>query len=227
VKRSGLIAFVVAVDLAAVLALFLLPAGSTWVDWPQTAFLVLVTGIVGCFSVRIPALRSEMAPTQPFILLALAALGPLAGWIVSLGSVVGSLPMKHRRRSGMRLAFNMGTVPLSTAVASVVFMALGGAPGAEPLQLVAPLTSAALTFFLCNTGLVAIAISLEKNRDLLSTWGGSFLWTLVPCLGGLSMALAMYVAIEISIAWVLLIGAPPCFLLVDFYRVRARDWTGR
>jgi hypothetical protein len=146
---------------------------------------------------------------------------------VAFAGVLGSLPRRGSGRSAQKFVFNLGAVPLSTAVAAVVFAALGGRPGQDLLLLLAPLTSAAVTLFLVNTGLVAAAVAIDRRRPLLATWGGSFLWTVVPCLGGLSMTVAMYAVSEVSIGWVLLIGAPPSWLLVEYYQARARRFAER
>ena len=125
------------------------------------------------------------------------------------------------RSAPYRVAFNLGTVTLSTVAASGMFALLGGRPGGALATLVLPLTGAALVYFLANTGLVTAVVSLAQRQGFARTWSRSCLWTIPSYLTGLSVAAAVIAVWDSSLPWAVLLGLPPCWLLVKYYRERA------
>jgi hypothetical protein len=122
-----------------------------------------------------------------------------------------------------RLAFNLGAVFLSTLAASGVFRAAGGGhPDQSLISMVRPLGIATVIYFLVNTGLVAAAISLEKNQPYARTWRVTFMWTLPSCLAGLPLAIAMLVVLDSSVLWTAALSVPACWLIRAFYRSHAQ-----
>src|SRR5438093_443250 len=54
----------------------------------------------------------------------------------------------------------------------------GGAPSSfSMLHIPKPLVGAAITYFVCNTALIATAIGLSANQSILRVWNENFLWS--------------------------------------------------
>ncbi len=188
--------------------------------------LVVLTGVAALRPVRIPSLRTDFVPTHPFILLALASLGPLAAALASVGGVVAAALGRDRPPAVVRFVFNLGAVVLSTAAASWAFNTLGGVPGQTPADLLLPLAGAAAIHFFANTGLIAAPIAFENRQGLLGTWRRCFLWSALADLTGLTLAVALLAMLEGGLAWLLLLGLPPSWVLVSFYRSHAAGLLG-
>jgi hypothetical protein len=159
-----------------------------------------------------------MTASHPFILVALATLGPLAAVLVGLLSVLAAAVATGRRPTLWRVVFNLGAVALTGAAMAWAYLAAGGSVS-NPLETqLAPLTVAALVLFVVNSGLVSAAIALEKGQGLFLTWRETFGWNGWTYLMGLTIAIAMLAVIDAGLVWVLAVAAAPCWLLISFYR---------
>jgi hypothetical protein len=222
-----LIALVLAVDLAALATVALLPAAGLTEHGEAALLFVALAALVGARPVRLPSLRVNMTATHPLVLCTLAAVGPAAAVLVNLAGLVGAAKGRGRRPLTTHFLFNAGLVTLCTAMAWWTFRGLGGRTGAEAFSLVWPLFGATVVYFALSTTLVAAAISLEKSQPFLATWLRSCLWTVAPLLSGLPFALALLAAMEASLFWVVLLTLPFSTLLVGFYRGHAAARPGR
>jgi signal transduction histidine kinase len=216
-RKNRLLGLVLLVDLCALWAWILLPGG----DLSERALTIVLLAALGAMAgarpVRISALGTEVAATHPFIFCALGVAGPAAAGLVAFAGLAGAV-LAERRVKKMHLAFNVGAVALATAAAAWAFLTAGGAPGASTLTLVWPLTAAAAVYFIANTGLVAVVISMEKGERFGATWQRSFRWTTAAYFTGLSLAVALLVGLRTLGPWGLALGVPPCWLLAAFYR---------
>ena len=176
VKSRTLVAYIFAVNAAALGTLLASPAGVLEGHLGTLLILIGLAALAGAKPVRLPRLRHEITATHPFIFLALAALGTMAAVLVALAGVVGAaLGRRPRLALTMRSVLNLGAVCLSTTAASGVFLAVGGRPGQDLLSVMAPLAAATAAYFVANTSLVAVAIALEKRQGFFSIWRRSFL----------------------------------------------------
>ncbi|WP_053960556.1 HD-GYP domain-containing protein [Sulfobacillus thermosulfidooxidans] len=114
----------------------------------------------------------------PIILSTAIILGPAAAlWLGGLGSIVGS---EYRGKvKWPSFIFNRAQFGISGWAAGELFRELSGSwhqLGFTQVSL--PLIIAALTAFLLNWGLVAIAIALRTHRDIVETIRVHFKWVL-------------------------------------------------
>ena len=214
-------AFVLAVDIAALVVLAMLPTAGLRDRPGMLVVLIALTAVAGARPVRIPASKIEMTPTHPFIFVALAALGPMPAVLAGLAGVAGAAVGGGRRPAAIRAAFNLGAVALSSAAASGAFLALRGDAVGDLGALMLPLAAAAVAFFIANTGLVTAAIAIEKRQGYFMTWKNTFSWTPWSYVTGLTLAVAMLAVLDASIAWGFLLVILPCWMLVLFYRSHA------
>jgi signal transduction histidine kinase/CheY-like chemotaxis protein len=217
-QRTLLRTFVLSVPAAAVAVLVVLPGGGMTGHVGTVLLLAFLTGLVGARPVEISALGTKLTATHPFELCAMAAFGPLAGAIVSASGVVGATVGQRKKLDGLRLTFNLGVIVLANSVAASVFLLLGGRFGSPVLDAVGPLTGATAAYFVVNTGLVAVAIAIEKTQDFLETWRRSFLWTTVSFFSGLTLAAGLLTLLQLMGPWALALGVPPAWLLFAFHR---------
>ena len=73
------------------------------------------------------------------------------------------------------MLFNVGTLTLSSLVAASVFT-LGFEGGFAELVTVAAGLAAGAAYFAVNTGLLAVALSLEGRENVWRVWHERFLW---------------------------------------------------
>jgi hypothetical protein len=217
-RRYVLIGLVVAVVAGAAFALATAPRYAVAERAEMVVIMAALAALVSARPVRIPALKTELIATEPFMLYTLAAIGPLGAGLVSLAGVSGTVLGANKRPRAIQLVFNLGAVVLSTMVASVVFLALGGKPGARVLDIMWPLAVATATYFTCNTGLVAAAIALEKTQGYFETWRKSFSWAGSSFFTGLSISVGLLLVLETLGPWGLALAIPPCWLVVAYYR---------
>jgi hypothetical protein len=224
VKKS-LLALVLAVDAAAVVALFALPFDGT-TERPLVLLclscLALLTGIQ---PVRVPALKLDFITSQPFIFVAMAALRPTAAVVIAMIAVLAAASRDYGERTLLRLIFNLGAMLLTVAATWWLFTVLGGTAG-KPLEaLIFPLAAAVLAFFLINSILMAAVVAIDKEQHFTRTWRECFAWNAWCHFAGLTIAVAMLALLDHALIWCLLLAAAPCWLLSVYYRSQGRKIT--
>ncbi len=210
--------YVAAVDLCAVAALVTGVAGGRAAGGKTFALVAALAALAGLRPVRFARFKTELTATHPFVLLAVAVLGPFDAMLVALIGLTGVLVRPGRRLDPMRTAFNLGAVILASALASWAFLVTGGMVGGGFWTSFGPLAAATAAYFLINTGLVTIAIAFQQRTPVIDVWRESFQWTAVSYFTGLTLAAAMIVALQAWGVWVLALAIPPCWLLLAFYK---------
>jgi signal transduction histidine kinase/ActR/RegA family two-component response regulator len=216
-KGQALGGVVLAVALAAVAAFVMLPTVDLGGRYGTLLLLAALAALAGTRPVHIPALRTKIVATHPFVFCALAALGPRPAVLAAVAGVAAET-LTRKKRIPLHLVFNLASVILTTATAYLVFRGLGGAPGDRLLSLAWPLVGATAVYFVVNTGLVAVVITLDKKQPFLETWKGTFLWTAVSYFTGLTLAACLLLVLENVGPWGRALGMPPTLMLVAFYR---------
>jgi diguanylate cyclase (GGDEF)-like protein/putative nucleotidyltransferase with HDIG domain len=156
--------------------------------------------------------------------MALVLLGPDEAMIVAGASGATQCLLSTRGRASLRqTAFSVAALVLTVQAAGAVAQMLGGFHiGENFIRLSRPAVGAAATFFLCNSWLVATAVSLSRRESLLGTWQQNFLWTAPACFIGAGVAvLAVRVVMTMQI-WTVLLVAAPLYLTYRSYRIYLR-----
>jgi len=151
---------------------------------PEWAVLIALTIASGWATLRIPGMPISFSISDVFSIASALLFGPSAGAITAaLDGVVVSYRMSTSARSFYRIAFNASAPAISISLAAVAFCAMAG----ETPNLQSPVTALwfllALTVFgaldyMLNTGMVALAVSLERRLPVIATWREHFsgLW---------------------------------------------------
>ena len=154
------------------------PVGREW------AVLIALTIASGWATLRIPGMPISFSISDVFSIASALLFGPSAGAITAaLDGVVVSYRMSTSTRSLYRIAFNASAPAIAIAVAAVAFRAMAGATPnlqspATALWFLLALTVFGALDYMLNTGLVALAVSLERRLPALATWREHFsgLW---------------------------------------------------
>ena len=187
-------------------------------DWGTYSLVAALAALAGLRPVRFARFKTELSATHPFVLLAVALLGPMSGILVAITGLTGVLVRPGRRFDVMRTSFNLGAVTLASAGASAAFWMTGGHVGGALWSSFGPLAAATAAYFLVNTGLVTVAIAFQQKTPVIEVWRETFQWTAVSYFTGLTLAAAMIAALQAWGLWVLALAIPPCWLLLAYYK---------
>jgi len=165
------------------------PVGWGWL------VLAGLTVFTGSFSIKIPSVSARLSVSEAFVFAAVLLFGlPVATVIVAIDSLVLTSWLRRDSRSRLRAMFNMaaGAVAISSAAAVFQMTVTANPAAAAPLeQLVVPVLLLAVSYFLINSWLIAIAVALEKSVSAIDIWRNNFLWFGLNYLGGASAALVL------------------------------------
>ena len=188
-------------------------------EWWLFAGLTFISGRI---TLIIPGLEARFTVSEVFAFTAVLLFGPEAGAVtLALDSLVLAW---HRRMPLDKAAFNFGNLTLAVWISGALFFRAGGV---EPLfggnghgaDLLLPLALLGATYFIVNTGLLAIAIGTDTGTSPAVLWR-QHLFALAPgYLGSASLALLLVLALQAVhfVAFALL--AP--LLLVFYYTYRS------
>ena len=210
--------FVILVDLLALAVLWFAPLEHLFEAPGLVLLLTALSALVGTRPVRLSWLGVKIAATHPFIFCAVAVLGTWPAVIVALAGILAAAVGSKKPTDPVHLSFNLGAAAVSTAVCSLAFAALGGAPGQPVLEQIPPLTAAAAAFFAANSGLVTTVIVLEKQQNFDETWIKTFRWSAVTYLAGMPLAVLMIFMLDKIGPWGLALGIPPTLMILGYYK---------
>lgn len=181
---------------AAALVVLVLASSEGFGDRIGTLLTLIVLSIlVGSRPVRVPALHVQVVALDLFVLCAIVALSAPAAPLVGLAGVASAVLGPARRPLSIRTAFNLGAIPLAAGLAALAYGPLlsEGTPLLGRYGL--PLLAATAVYFLVNTALAALAIAVERRRNVLAVWWGYAPWnaaaTLTSMLVGLGLAILL------------------------------------
>jgi putative nucleotidyltransferase with HDIG domain len=165
----------------------------------QWVLLAAITVFSGAFTVRVPSLPVAISVSEAFLFLCVMLFGTSAGTIaVALDGLIVSLWIwiVRRKQNTYQLFFNTTEPAVSVWVASTLFFWLANTPPlflgpATLTTLIWPLAGLASVYFLLNSGMNAIAVSLETGQAAFDIWSKHFLWLSVNYFGGASVALLL------------------------------------
>ncbi len=160
------------------------PVGAEW------AVLIALTIASGWATLRIPGMPISFSISDIFSIASALLFGPGAGAITAaLDGVVVSYRMANSTRSVYRIAFNASAPAIAIYIATVAFRAMAGETtdlqgAAAALWFLLALTVFGALDYLLNTGMVAIAVSLERRLPVVATWRAHFAGLWLSYFGG-------------------------------------------
>ena len=191
---------------------------------PRWLVLAALTLVSGSANLRLTAVSATISVSETFVFTCVILFGAAAGTLtVAVEAVVLSLSLYRKSRTPLyRVLFNIGAPAVSIWMAANLFFWLWGNPPlsnyAETVRLVdvaAPLVVFTLVYFLLNSWLIALAISLAERTSAFGIWRHNFVWLLLNYLGGASVA-ALLVGYRGTFDVALLLIIAPILLVLHF-----------
>jgi putative nucleotidyltransferase with HDIG domain len=164
-------------------------------DW-RVLLLAVLTWVSGSFSVRVPGLPATIYVSEAFFFTLVLLFGPFpAAVCMAIDGLL--ISVRRRNREPHRVIFNIAEPTISVVVASTVFYALYGGPplalagNVSLIAILLPAAAMAGAYFLCNSGLMALAVSSETHTSAYRVWREHFMWLSLNYFGGASVALLL------------------------------------
>ena len=196
------------------IALFIYLASSlsltTDMWWVLTFFIILCT-IAEFMPVELPV-GGDVTIGFPIDFVVILVYGPAAAIIVtSFGVSIGEIIEGKTR--WYKIVFNMAQYTLSAGIAGMVYQGLGGVVGAVNLtNYIVPAAICAIIYFLINSNLFMIVVSLAEEIPILSVWKKRIKGTVATYIALVPMGFVMamvYVSVGI---WGIILFFFPLFL---------------
>lgn len=192
---------------------------------PEFLALVALSVVTSALKLPLPTIKNRTTMSASFVVdfTAMLVFGAHATMLVAAaGGVSQSLFGGIRRNPPHRTIFNAACFIVTIEATGFAFRLFGGSTGhfVWP-DAVAPLVAAAMTYFLVNSGLIALVVSLSSRQPVTRVWQQNFLWSgpnyFIGALAG--AAFATVIADEL---WAFLpLAAVPVYLTHRAYRVYA------
>lgn len=191
-------------------------------NWVWLA-LTTLTAITGAYAVRIPGVVVRLSVSEPIVFLSTLLFGPFPGTLTAaVDALVMTLRLPQRLRTPHRIFFNVGAIAVSVLPASLLYFKLAGLDSSNPAYgaldtFVGPLYVFALSVFVLNSGLVAVAVAVERGVSAFEVWKTQFLWLSASYLASAAIAAILVVftnTVDLALAAVLLPLIAVTFLAV-------------
>jgi putative nucleotidyltransferase with HDIG domain len=162
---------------------------------PRWLVFAALTLLTGSFSIKVPSISARFSVSEAFVFASALSFGPdVATLIVAADAIILTSWPSQKDRVPLRALFNMSAAAAAMWASGRLFVALlpGSTTSAPALdQLLVPVIGLALSYFLVNSALVAVALGVEKRISPLSLWRANFAWLSLNYLGGASLALML------------------------------------
>jgi diguanylate cyclase (GGDEF)-like protein/putative nucleotidyltransferase with HDIG domain len=182
--------------------------------WWVLAAAVVTAAAAAPFRIPVPVF-GNVSIAFTFIFTTLLLLGPAAGALAAVSAgVTASVIRRGPRPPLYRTLFNSANLAVASVLAGGVFHLAGGSPGAFDLASEwLPALLGTLTYFMLNTGLVAVAVSCTDGVPIVQNWKANFLWTCPAYLAGSLLAATLALGLQRLGLWALLLSVPPLYML--------------
>jgi putative nucleotidyltransferase with HDIG domain len=156
-------------------SVYVLPETPHPIGWIIAGALAL---IAGSFALKVPGVSANLSMADTFYITSALLFGPAPA---TLANAIDSLIITWKRRPTLdRLLFNLTSPALSLWAATQLFFQLAGAqplidlPSAPTAAIIPPLAALALAYYLLNSGLLSLAVALDKGVSALQIWRRHF-----------------------------------------------------
>jgi diguanylate cyclase (GGDEF)-like protein/putative nucleotidyltransferase with HDIG domain len=189
------------------------------------ALLLITSAVTSAFKVSLPLARSgsTMSVSYAVDFASLLLLGPNETMFVASISAWSQCVFRMKTRNPVyRTLFSMACLAVTVQASGLAYTWLGGVPGQLSHDVAAvarPLVGAATVYFVLNTCLIAVAVSLSTRQTFISVWQQNFLWSAPSYVVGAGAAALAAWAVMTSGMWLALLAAAPIYLTYRTYKV--------
>jgi hypothetical protein len=198
-----------------------------WRSGDLTRFGVFLAlfAIAATLNGKIPGVTGSYSPVFFFALLGSAMMSFAEVTVAAaLAGVVQCVARRDVHPSAVRICFNAANLALSAASGFVFIQRLVPGLAGQPLLLCFLL--GASVFYLVNTGLVSVALTLVEGGSLSCIWNHWCLGSLPYYLAGAFIVAATISANTAATFVGVLLVAPPMLLATIYYRLWLRNGAG-
>jgi len=192
-------------------------------DLPRYLTYLLLACAASTLKIKLPKIRGTMSINFVFILMGVAELTAVE--TITLGCVAAltqSFWKPRKRPTLVQALFNIATLVVSIAGSFGVAHALD-----QGRNVPVELTVAVCTFFVLNTGMVSLVLSLVEAQPLRKIWRQCYLWSFPYYLVGAAIASAITISGR-SVGWKSsLLILPVMYLIYSYYRLYLVQLTER
>jgi diguanylate cyclase (GGDEF)-like protein/PAS domain S-box-containing protein len=147
---------------------------------PTFFLLTFATVLTSTFKLRLPTTKNRATMSVSFVIdfASLLLIGPHKTMLIAaMGAVSQSTLRVAHRNPPHRVLFNVSVLVITVQAAGVIYRVAGGnlAPLEWPTDAAA-IVAAVSTFFLVNSGAIALAVALSTYQPLRRVWSENFLW---------------------------------------------------
>ena len=193
-------------------------------EWGLLAILALVASR---FPLRVPGKNAWFSISDTFFMASALLFGPAPATVsIALDSMLMSSAFKTW--SWRRFLFNSGAPAIAFATGTQVYFTLAGTGplfGAHVAieSLVLPIGCFALVYFVLNSGMISLAVSLEKKTSTFAVWKSHFAIVSVNYFASGSAAFLVILLTQYLSVLALL----PVLPLLALISLATKSWTGR
>ncbi len=150
---------------------------------------------------------------------AMLRFGPFGGWLVETAGSLSSCLFPKRQR-WHQLLFNVALTSVEAWSAGMVFLALNRwSLALRPLETFPAIVASTLTYFVINTGGVAIIIGLCSEQKPFHVWKQAFMWTAPSYFAGACVSTLAMILFGRHAAAIILFLSPVAYLTYQSYAV--------
>jgi PAS domain S-box-containing protein len=196
-------------------------------EWPPLgalAALMLASCLTSMWKVNLPmplSSGSTLSVSLAANLMALLLLGPGAALVVACAGAWTQCTVKVKRAYPLyRTAFSVAAEAVTMAATGLAYVSLGGQFRPSDFSgLAKPLVGAIATYFVLNTGLVAVAIALSSRQSLVKIWREDFLWSAASFTVVGTVGAAAAVGVVHGQQWTAVLMVMPVYLAYQAYSI--------
>jgi hypothetical protein len=175
---------------------------------------LLLACLASTLKIKLPKLTGTMSLNFLFILIGVAELSVLETIMLGcVAALIQSLWKPRKRPAAIQVLFNISTVAVGVGISYSVSHAL-----AQGTNLLVLLVVAVCAYFVLNTGLISLVLSLTGGKSFSEVWRQCYLWSFPYYLVGAVIAGAIVFSNR-TVGWKpALLMLPMMYLVYSYYR---------
>ena len=176
---------------------------------------LLLAGLASTLKVKLPKLRGTMSVNFLFILIGVAELTITETIVLScLAALIQCFWKPRKRPLAIQVLFNISTLVVSVTIAFLASHTL-----VQETNLLVLLVVAVCAYFVLNTAMISLVLSLTDDKPFTDVWRQCYLWSFPYYLVGAAIASAVVFSNR-TVGWQpSLLMLPMMYMIYSYYRL--------